>query len=350
MAVRFIDSMAHYGTGTDVVRKWTNFAGTPNASGGRRNAAYIHFSGGDGAAKTLTHQTNWILGAAAQMQPGAGLLSGNILSVCNNHIEIVSVAINHDATLSLRFGGTNTGVSSLAVADPISWHYYEMQADIGVSGGFLTGTATVFVDGKQFITGSGVTSINTSGLVDGSATANQVGVINAGAMGWMDFYCLDTGVTDMNGFASTHTAFLGDIEVDALFPAADVTANWGTVGGDGTHAYTCVNENPPDDDTSYILTTATGSIEKFTYQPIVGFTGDIIAAQYLVCARKDAEGSRVINLSVGTALASTIEFLGTDNYLSDFYVYYIAPLDTDMGVAWTTSVYNAEAFGVKLAS
>lgn len=347
MAIRFIDSAAHYGTGTDAVRKWTIFNGSPTASGGRRGSPYINFGGGQGALKTLTHQTNWIQGAAALMAPGAATLGGRILTIANNQTEIMSLNMNHDATLSLLIGGTSTGVSTIAVADPLSWHYYEARFDVSASGGLVAGTATFYVDGRLFLIASGVSNIGTSGLIDNAATANMVGVSNSAGMHWMDYYCLDTSATDINGgTASTNTTFLGDVEIDALFPNADVTTQWGTVGGDGTHAYTTVNETSPDDDTSYILTTATTSTEAFTYQPISGFTGTILGAQYLLCARKDQEGVRAINLKVGTNVATSIEFLAADNYLSDFYVYYVCPLDTDFGTVWTPTIYNSATFGV----
>jgi hypothetical protein len=354
VAIRFIESVGHYGTAgvgiiTEVERKWTNvsLAGY-EGTGGRRNAAYFQFGGN--LLKTLTHQTRYIQGVAAQMQPGAGALGGRILSLCNNTTEIVSLIMNPDATLSIRVVSSNTGLSTIAVNDPLAWHYYEMDGQIGASGGNVTATASIMVDGNSIGQFSGTSGLGTGGLIDGSATVNQVGVISGAGMGWMDYYCLDTNPVDINGgTASTNTTFLGDVEIDALFPAADVTTQWGTVGGDGTHAYTCVNATNATDDTDYIYTSSTGQAEGFNYQPIIGFNGTLLAAQYLVCCRKDAEGSRVITIPVhGTNLCTSIAFLQANNYLSDFYTYYICPLDTDFGTAWTTGVYNAEQFGIKL--
>jgi hypothetical protein len=351
VAIRFIDSVGHY-TSAQAPRKWTLIGGqTVTTSGGRRNAPYIQFSGGGGASKTLTYGTRWIQGCAMQMQPGAGNLGGNILSLTADNTELLSLFMNNDATLSIRVGGTQTGLSTIAVADPTSWHYYEMDGTLSASGGNVAGTASIKVDGNSYGIFGGVSGIGTAGLIFGSSAANGVGVKSVAASGFMDYYCLDTSTTDINGInGSTNTTFLGDVEIDALFPSADVTTGWGTVGGDGTHAYTCVNETHADDDTSYVFTTASGSIESFNYQPITGFTGTLLAAQYLACARKDAEGSRIITLPVGTGsnLGTSVEFLQANNYLSDFYVYYIAPLDTDFGTAWTTAVFNAERFGVKL--
>ena len=348
MALRFIDSVAHVNSKNLGARKWTNMgvAGwSPN--GGRRNAPYWAFGGT--LLKTLTHQNRYIQGAAVQMQPGAGVLGGRILSLVNNGTELLSIFMNSDATLSAMIAGTHTGVSSIAIADPGAWHYYEMDGLLSSVAGNVAGTAVVMVDGNLIGTFTGTSNLGTAGLISNAATANQVGVISASGMGFMDYYCLDTSTTDINGInGSTNTAFLGDVEIDAIFPNADITTQWGTVGGDGTHAYTCVNETSPDDDTSYVFTTASGSSEAFTYQPIVGFTGTLLGAQYLCCARKDAEGSRVFQMTVGTNVSTSIEFLQANSFLSDFYVYYICPLDTDFGTAWTTSVFNAETFGVKL--
>lgn len=352
MALRFIDSMAHYDNVDQMRRKWT-IANIQSwqGSGGRRNSAYVQFNGNQGMTKTVTHSNNFTQGVAAIMQPGAGELGGTILAIGNNQHVVMALRMNADATMSITVDGTQVGLTTLAVPDPTSWHYYEMAANVGVASGFVTGTGVFNVDGHLMGSFSGASGLATSGLLSNNATVNVIGVPNSAAMGVMDYYCLDTSTTDINGIAgSTNITFLGDVEIDALFPDADVTTNWGTVGGDGTHAYSAVNENPPDDDTSYILTTATGSKESFNYQPITGFTGDILGAQYLVCARKDQEGPRVITLPVGTSLATSIEFLDEKNFLSDYYVYYICPLDTDFGTAWSTSVYNAEVFGIILAT
>ena len=352
MALRFIDSAAHEGTGVSIpYRKWTLASVYNVTSGGRRNAAYWQIPGGQGLLKTLTHTNCYIQGAAIQMVPGAATLGGRILGLYNDQVELVTCIMNADATISINVGGTSVGLSTLAVADPTSWHYYEMWGIVGQSGGNISGTATVVVDGNVILAGSGVCSIGTAGLISQDATVNQVGIAYSAGKNMMDYYCLDTSTTDINGITgSTNTGFLGDVAIEALFPAADITTQWGTIGGDGTNAYSCVNEIAPDDDTSYVYTSSAGETEAFTYQPIVGFNGTLLGAQYLACCRKDAEGSRVFSMQAGGSNCKTNEFLAVNQYLSDYYVYYIAPLDTLFGTAWTTSVYNTTTFQVELIS
>jgi hypothetical protein len=266
--------------------------------------------------------------------------------MANNGVPIAQLLVNTDGTVSLLGGTVVVGNSGLAVADKGSWHYYELDVTLSGGTGTITVAGTIRVDGFQFGTFTGPSNVVGSNLIDNNSTANMVGIITNGTLSFMDYYCLDEQGTDFNGNATTNTAFLGDVEIDAIFPATDVTTNWGTVGGDGTHAYTCVNENPADDDTSYVFTSNTATTsEGFKYQPISGFTGTILGAQYLVCARKDTEGIRGIDSTVGASNPYTIEFQNGHTYLSDFYVYYIAPLDTDNGVAWTTGNLSTETFG-----
>jgi hypothetical protein len=344
MALRFCDSVAHYGS-SGITQKWTTsspgLSGLYNGSGGRRNGAYL--GGPNLYAKTLTHGTRWIQGAAVIHNN----LRGGSLWLGNNGSTIMQLRMNGDSTMTILGGNATIGHSSLAVADPTSWHYYEIDTSLGAALGTVTLTCSLRVDGASFGSFSGASNVLTTNLIDNAATANQVGMA-LDTNGFMDYYAVDTSTTDINGVTSTLTTFLGDVEIDAIFPNSDVTTNWGSAGGDGTHAYTSVNAATPNygTDTAYVITSSTATTsEGFKYQPITGFTGTIVGAQYLVLARKDAEGPRIIDLTVGTHTASTIEYQGTANYLSDYYVYYITPLDSDFGVAWTTAVLSTETFG-----
>jgi len=344
MALRFIDSFAHYGS-TYANAKWTDvFLVSYNGTNGPRGNPVIQGPGN--LLKTLTHQTRYIQGARIKHNESRG----DSLALLNNGSTIAKLTMNSDSTMSVVAGTVRIGTSPIAVADPTSWHYYEMDAIVGANGGgTVTLTASIRVDGASFGSFSGTSGISTAGLIDNAATVNQVGfLLNTNAV--CDYYCIDTAGTDMYGNATTLTTFLSDVEIDALFPAADVTNNWSQVGGTTGTYFTSVNDNPPDADTSYVYTTSTGSVQSFNYQPLSGFTGTILGLQYLTFDRKTDEGTRVIAMTVGSNTCTTIEFLGTKNYLSDFYVYYIAPLDTDFNTAWTTDVYNAATFGIKLLS
>lgn len=346
MAFRFCDSVQHY-NGTFIDRKWTSHSLiTYSGSGGRRNSPTLTPTGGN-ILKTLTHRQDYTVGCAAAYLS----LGGNLITMANNGVIIAAMRLNNDHTISLISNTVVIATTTLAVADPSQFHFYEMEAVCSGSGtNNVSVSAKIHVDGANFGSFSGTGNIIANQLIDGSASMNQVGIVTNGTMGFHDFYAIDSDATDINGNSTTITTFLGDVEVDALFPNADVTTAWSTHGGDGTHAYTCVNETSPDDDTTYVFSTVSGDQEEFNYQPIVGFNGTLVAAQYLALARKTKEGTRILDLTVGGTPVKTIEFQAVANYLSDFYVYYIAPLDTDNTTVWTTAVFNAEKFGVKVAN
>lgn len=342
MALRFIDSAAHYNT---LAPKWTgNFFADAMSSGGRRDQPWVRVIGGGFAKKTLTHQNRYICGAAVKYISGLGAN----LTLFNDALAVAQLVVNDDSTISLFCGLNRAGVSNVAVPFAGSFHYYEMDCTVSGGTGPVLCTATIRVDERPYGTFTGTCNFSGSALLLGTADVNVVGVASNGTFGFMDYYCLDTNTTDANGNASTCTGFMGDVEIDALFPDADVAIGMSTFGGDGTHAYTCINQHAPDDDTSYIVTSNTGSSATFNHEPITGFTGTIMGAQYVSYARKDSEGLRAFVNLVGGSAVATIEALGTDNYLSDYYIYYCSPLDTDNGVAWTTGAYDAESFGVKL--
>lgn len=361
MALRFLDSGGqHYvnaqsgATQYLLLRKWTvTDSEVANNGSGRRGQPYI---GNQGAMKTLTQTSNWICGAAMQLSGGTQC---SLHAIQNGGAQVANLELNADFTISVQVAGGNIFTSTLSVTDATTWHFYEVQwilSGTGTQHGTVVGT--LWVDGDLWGTWSGTSGATGSDFINGSFTANQVGFLSGCNV--MDYYALDTSSTDINGNPTTNTARLGDVQVTALFPATDVTTNWSQFGGTSGTANSAVSDlvstaegtfSSPDDDTSYVYSSSTGQSESFNYQSISTFTGTIFGAQYSVCAKKTAEGSREIALVVGTTTVNTENFLGTANYLSDYYVYYIAPLDSNpigTGTPWTIAGYDAQTFGVTL--
>ena len=357
MALRFIDSFGHYSISL-AYRKWTIApGGSMPTSGGRRGGPYLIPNGN--FYKTLTPTNNYTMGAAFFVN---STNTPYLHTIGNGGYRLGSVVVNADYTLTIvsspqEGGGTNIFTSTQAITQDV-WNYIEVSFLLTGGTGTLSLAGTLYVNGDLWGSGTGTCGITGASLLFPGNYANQAGVFigPGGTLGGVqDFYCLDTSTTDINGNATTNTTFLGDIEVDSIFPAADVAVTWGTVGGDGTHVYTCINESIPDDDTSYVFSSNTGTIESFTYTPITGFSGTIFGAQYLACMKKDAEGLREAALTLGgtpqasSNFATTTGFnTSTQQFLSDYYVYYIAPMDSANGIAWTTGVFNTSTFGVEV--
>ena len=104
----------------------------------------------------------------------------------------------------------------------------------------------------------------------------------------------------------------------------------------------------PDITTIINITDTVGQAETFKFQQLISFTGIIFGAQLLLYAKKDAEGARSIAGLVGGSVVNNL--YGNQSYLYDYYDYFIYPLDSDNGTAWTPAVYNAENFGAQLSA
>lgn len=362
MSQRFIDSFAHYNN-SSVYRKWTTTTPvTWFGSGGRRNAPYLEVQQGgpSGIFRTLTPTATWVLGAAMYMPSQIGN-NVQLLSIGNGAgNNLAGFGKNTDETLSLFMGNNYTSyriATSVTSINPSQWNYFEVMLTLSGGTGVLSLAGTLKVNGNVVLTGSGVGQGQTGAqqLFQGNY-ANTVGVFGP-IDGFQDFYALDTISTDINGFTTTNTGFWGDVQIISLFPDADITTNMSTFGGDGTHAYSCVDATAPTDDTNYVFSSNTGSSEAFTYQPISGFVGSILGAQYLGCLKKDAEGLRTAALTVHGTQVSSINYAtttgsntSTTQYLADYYNYFIAPLDSAEGTAWTPTVFNTTTFGITLTT
>ena len=159
MALRFIDSAAHYATG-QATRKWTFDSGvTIHTSGGDRNAPYIQ-AHGITLLKTLTPEKTYIIGFRAQV--GTGQL--NIMTAMANGGTMAALSMNPDNTLSIFTGNAEIFTSTLAVSDATDWHYYEVWWNwSGTASGTTTQSntlqGTLWVDGDMWGTYSGTSNL-----------------------------------------------------------------------------------------------------------------------------------------------------------------------------------------------
>ena len=356
MALEFIDSMSHSGTATaqiEVARKWTTYQDAFYASTPNRRAGQVVIALGT-ISKTLSYQNNRTCGCAYYFPNSASIAQGLIEFGAGNQ-QLAYVSIELDRTLSIYTGVNNIRIwnsgSSFVLTTDV-FHYFEFQVQSG-GGSPVSVTCSLMVDGSSLINlVSGNTGVNANQLLSGTNQMNTVtinGPVGGSFTSYVcDLYVLNSNSTDINGFPTSNTTFLGDVSVDALIPIQDVTVQWQQQPSSPSGSYLLVDEIPPDDDTTYVFTDTVGQVETFKFQQLVGFTGTIFGAQLLLYAKKDAEGSRSIAGLVGGNVVNNL--YGNQSYLYDYYDYFIYPLDSDNGTAWTPAVYNAENFGAKLSA
>lgn len=365
MALELLDSSSHsgaFGAGIPVTRKWTQaFAASyANASGGspapvRRPGQTVIALVGD-ISKTLTYQSERFIGVAYYMPDSAD--AGSMIVFGTGGQQLVQLQMEADRSLSLSVSPSNTriwnsGSSGLFITTGV-YHYYEMS--VTLSGATpISVTVSVNVDNSPWaVAVTGATGVNASSTLSGATAMNQVslGVPTGNVTAFVcDIVVMNTSTTDVNGNTTTLTGFLGDVEVIPTFPVADVSVAWSPfpTGTPAGSTWTLIDENPPDDDTTYIDSDTVSQEATYNFTPLAGFTGTILGAQLLLYAKKDAEGARSITgVCAGTSLKNT--YGQTQSQLNDYYDYYVFPLDTDLGTPWTESVFNAEAFGIDLTS
>lgn len=355
MALDFIDSTAHSGTGASaalISRKWTTVLNANYTTTFSRVAGYS-IAVVSSIAKTLSYVNERFLGAAYYL-PTSGGSAPNFMGFASGGINVAYLRIETDFTVSIISGGNNTriwnsGSVHLSITGD-TFHYYEFHVVMGGSTP-VTVTCDLKIDGQIWVTSvSGNTGYNASSLLSNAATMNQIffGGSGSGAnQGFVcDVYCCNVNTTDINGHATTLNTFLGDISVEVIIPISDNTIQWTIGAGGGSTHFNLVKEIPPDDDTTYVESSTTSQIDTYNFQNIVGFSGTLLGCQLLLYAKKDAEGSRAIRALMGGI--AQVNNNGTDQYLYDYYDYFIFPLDSDNGTAWTPAVFNAENFGIKL--
>lgn len=213
-----------------------------------------------------------------------------------------------------------------------SWCYIEVKTKIHDTSGYVI----IRVDGTEVLNVSNIdTCINSSypNIYIIEFTGAPYSVID-------DLYVCDTTGTKNNDF-------LGDVKVLTLFPQRNGSINNFTPVGD-TINYKCVDENPPDNDTTYVTSSGVGNIDLYGfYVPVA--SGQVLGAKLNVYDRKDDSGTRMIKLlSVFNSLQEESEsFSCSDTYIYHSKIFENRPTTSD---EWSLNDFNTAEFGVKIVA
>jgi hypothetical protein len=222
-----------------------------------------------------------------------------------------------------------TGVTRLQVN---TWYYLEIKV---VFGGAGVGSAVVKLNGAAEISYSGSTISTTNNYANGITGPGNISLFVD------DLYVLDTSG------AAPYNDFLGDVRVATLSPNGQGSSTqWSPVGSSVNWA--CVNDLTSDDDLTYVASGTAGQRDLYTLQDLPT-TGQVLAVQIAVKARKDDAGNRVVRI---VEKQGTNTRLGPDTALSTAWVHYITPIRTTApdGTAWDASKVNGLEVGVEVVS
>ena len=336
MTLLFCDSFDHY---TTIAQKWTLSAtASMSAGNGRNGTAALSlssiWSGGGYVTKTLTSSPQTLIAGVAWKTPAitAGVIP---LGFLDNGTIQCDVRLDAAGHLLITRNGTTLATSTNSILVDI-WYYLELKVTIDNS---PNGQATLKVNGVTW-----ASVVNGDTQATANASANQVKcnhVLATSSTLYDDLYvCDDQG--------SYNKDFLGDVRVECIMPdGAGATADWDPSAGAN---YECVDEIPPDSDTTYVSTATATEVDTYEFDDVTPTTGTVLAVVTYMFARKDDAGARVINSvvrPVATDYAS-----GASHSVGDSYAYYSDIYEENEEVAgvWTIATVNASEFGVKLES
>lgn len=345
MSLRFMDGFKHYATG-DMVLKWgaADYAGV-SVTGGPTSGGFAWWTGNGNKrlAKSLTDSDFWVVGVRH-------LWSGDwtpvLLSRGGDFIHTISygtgVQVQLEATADGRlavYSAFGVATTATPVLTALAWRYIEMKVLISST----VGTVDVRVDGEDVLN---LTNVNTNPV--GVGLANTVGLGDGGlghTYGWnapryTDYYACD-------GLGATNKDFLGDIEVQTLFPSAPGNnAQWSPLSGAN---WENVDDGTPDYDSSYVYASLDGAIDTYVYTDLTAVSGVIHGVQHNIFARKVSSGTVHVK---PVSRPNAADFDGPSAALSNSYQSILSVEETnpETGIGWTISDVNNAQFGQKVVA
>jgi hypothetical protein len=353
MALLFIDSFDHYAT-TDITEKWTTQSvltgstATIAPAGGRHSSGsfrHVFVGGGVGAvcniSKTLTPaDATCIVGMAIRMPSGWVAPSGHsFLAIRDGASTQVYLRVNQDASISVVRGGVVIGTFSIPLQFDIFTHL-EFRVTISNTVGAISGR----INGAPALNIVGGTAADTQNTSLTQWTGIALGVLDApnniNAAKNTDFD--DLYVLDGSGPAPWN-AFLGDVRVDASYPTGPgTTTQWSPSAAPN---WSCVNETPPNDDSSFVETMTAGAIDTF-HVPDAPAGAIIYGVQHCIAMKKTDAGS---GSAAPIIRHSNLHYQGPTISPTTVYGYGINIIPTIPGTPdpWTEAAFNSAEFGYK---
>lgn len=280
----------------------------------------------------LTTNDTLIVGLA--FRKNSSLRNGTFLRFYDGATEGIQLYITTTGTLRVYRGGALLGESAPVLVDADTWYYVELKIKCHNS----AGTYEVRVGGSNVLSGSGVdTQIGANAYYDN---------VKFSSVHWTMHIIMDD-IYICDGFGSINNDFLGPCRVVSVFPDGDDTAGWDTASGGSDH-YLDVDENPADDNTTYVEDNTSGHKDLYDYATMSIGIGDIKGLSIKTqCRETDANNFSLITpIKSGAAESDdSAQSIGSTDYVIKTR---ISETDPNTLTAWTETTVNAAKFGVKV--
>ncbi|WP_425616693.1 hypothetical protein NA78x_000347 [Anatilimnocola sp. NA78] len=334
MSVLWIEGFDSFGTSGAAVGLQSKYTGNVFANMDVDSPRFTGYSlrlrGGGGQNGYITTPN---LGNVATICTGFSyyprtLLNAYIVELreADNSTSGMNIRMQTDGKISLYRNNTLIATTAISVLSAATWHHIELKVTIANSG-----TYELRVNGVNVLSGSADTREGSNDY------CNRVRLVGPDAIVGQAPSFDDWWIAD---------AFLGDRKVMTIFPDADGDSSDFTpsTGGDN---YAMVDDNGPDDDSTYVQSDTPGDSDLYTHGNVSG-ASSIIAIQANIVARKTDVTDFDMNLTVKSGsteddgAAVTVSSTDFANYTR------ILETDPDTGVAWTQSGLNSAQIGPKV--
>lgn len=242
-----------------------------------------------------------------------------------NAMQLQLDALGH---IVVKNSGGTTIATGTTVLNANVWYYIELKLIVNGANGSIE----VHLDGNTEIAATTPANFGSS-AIDNVGLSGQAGNTND----FDDIYLADT-----TGSAPNNT-FLGVCRVTTPMPdGAGAHSQWTANGASPNYA--CVNEFPPDSDTTYVSSGTPGDLDSYTVADVDG-GATVFSVQTNHFAEKDDANTRQIAPLIRQ---SGTDYIGNTFTMSASYNFYQQIYNQDpTGSAWTPNTFNGDQFGTK---
>lgn len=361
MALRWLEGLETFGTTTGSLvegilnRKYGNFHGVSlsnycsevklatGRTGGYslqgafsypKTYQYFHYVV---PADDIPTNDTWIVGMAVKFESSFPnnmeiLIIGRL---AGSNYQQFSIKVRSDGGLSAYGGqGDSLATTSAPVLALDTWHYIEAKVVCHET----AGSYEIRVDSVNVLSDS---DVNTRSSGDSRFVRFQF----ASHYHYLD----DVYICDTDG--AKNNDFLGRVLVEGVFPSADGdSSDW--TPSSGTDHSALVNDNPADDDTSYVESNTLDAVDLYVYTDLSTITTEpILGVQVNADVRmNEFPGDLDIKQPVksgGTTSDGDATNIATDSYQP---AYRVLEDDPATSTAWTASGVNNAQFGIKVGA
>lgn len=234
-----------------------------------------------------------------------------------------------DGVLNIVRAGNQLAISAPYVITTGQWHYIEVKFVLDN----INGSCELRVDGNVVASASGVDTQVGDGLATHAAI---LGASSTVSRKFDDWYVCD-------GSGSVNNDFLGPRKIVTIFPdgAGDAT-EWTPDSGSN---FARVNDNPHDDDTSYVETDVVDNEDLYAYDDVADMSSiDGVQINAMARVTIDPFDLKLLSKTGTTTDAGAAQAVSATSY-SNFHR--ILEEDPDTVAAWTQSGVNGAQFGIE---